>query len=235
MDVIQAQRDHYQKIARDYDDRYNRQNSNHFYKIDQIADAVVRNLKASPDGFDVLELGGGTGIHAQRFLQRNLPGLRSFTLSDLSSEMLQQARKKLGEYPVNYLVSPAETIATTDMFDAIYVSGAMHHFSNPRKSIESMRERLRPGGVVVICEPVVWNPVNFIKAAIDRLEWGQFRVTRNNIEKALRETGFNVRESRVLHWRGPNRMANILWPHERLERIEQLNPLAVMFLLVATK
>ena len=97
-----------------------------------------------------------------------------------------------------------------------------------------MRAHLKPGGMLVICEPNVWNPVNFLKAAIQREEWGQFSVTRPNIRALLGENGLAVRTDRVLHWKG-HALAQRLWPFERLELVPPLNPLAVMFLLAAQR
>ena len=234
-DKITAQREHYEEIAREFDVRYNRTNPNHMRKIDEIGRAFFANLAPKSEGYDFLELGGGTGIHAESFLRKNLKQIRSFTLSDLSEAMLDEARKRLRDFQVNYFASPAEEIATTETFDGIYVSGAMHHFANPAAAIKSMRERLRPGGVLVICEPIVWNPVNFMKAVVDRLEWGQFFVTRHNIGRILTEQGYKTASSRVLHWRGGNRISDLLWPYERLETVGWLNYAAVMFLIAAIK
>jgi hypothetical protein len=41
----------------------------------------------------------------------------------------------------------------------------MHHFEDANQAIASMRDHLNPGGVIVACEPIVWNPINLIKAA----------------------------------------------------------------------
>lgn len=234
-DKIALQREHYDDIARDFDVRYNRANPNHMRKIDEIGRAFFDNLPPKPEGYDFLELGGGTGIHAESFLRNNLKQIRSFTLSDLSEAMLDEARKRLRDFQVNYFASPAEEIATTQTFDGIYVSGAMHHFTNPAAAIASMHERLRPSGVLVICEPIVWNPVNFVKAAINSLEWGQFRITRQNVGKMLSEQGYRVVTSRVLHWRGDNRVSDLLWPYERLKSVRWLNYAAVMFLIAAIR
>jgi ubiquinone/menaquinone biosynthesis C-methylase UbiE len=236
MDAIGAQRQHYRGIATEFDVRYNRDNANHLYKIEEIGRSIFDLLPAKGGGYDVLELGGGSGIHASYFLRNHQGQIRSFTLSDLSPEMLDQARKRLAGLPVTYLASEAENIRSRQSFDAIYVSGAMHHFASPQASIQSMWEHLRPGGVVAICEPNVWNPINFVKAMKDySLEKGQFKVTRRNIHRMLTEQGFRVSVSRVLHWRGGLEIARLLWPYRRLESIRALNYGAVMFLLVGAK
>jgi SAM-dependent methyltransferase len=133
-------------------------------------------------------------------------------------------------------VSPAEEIALDRKFDGIYISGSMHHFSDYRRAIVAARNQLKPGGVLVICEPNVWNPVNLIKALKDySLEVGQFSVTRNNIANALSDEGFKVVSRRVLHFRAGSELGRNLYPYRGLEKITFLNFLSIMFLLVAVK
>jgi ubiquinone/menaquinone biosynthesis C-methylase UbiE len=226
----------YQKLADDYDRRFSRENPNHLYKIAEIARSLFAALPERADGYDILEVGGGTGIHARHFLGAYSSRVRSFVLSDLSPAMLEQARARLGEFAqVEYLVSPGESLATERSFDGIYVSGAMHHFSDPARSIVEMRVHLRPGGVLVVCEPNVWNPANLLLALSMREDWGQFSVTRRNIRALLKSNGFDIATDRVLHWKGGPALARTLWPYDRLERVHALDPLAVMFLFGATR
>jgi ubiquinone/menaquinone biosynthesis C-methylase UbiE len=234
MDAQQVhQQRYYADQAADYDNRWHRENPNHLYKIEEIARCFDEHLPPSSDGHDFLEVGGGTGIHAKRFLAARGGSVRSFVLSDLSPHMLDQAKARLGECSnVEYLVSPGEALATSRLFDGIYVSGAVHHFSRPRAAIAEMRAHLKPGGLLVICEPVVWNPLNFLRAASMREDWGQFVVRRSNVRTWLSGLGMKIHVDRVLHWKGPG-LAATLWPFDRLERIRLLDSLAIMFLFAA--
>src|SRR5437868_6299382 len=123
---------YYQALATDYDQRFRRENPNHLYKIAEIGRAFFEHLAPRADGHDFLEVGGGTGIHAEHFLATLGRQVRSFVLSDLSPNMLDQARGRLARFDnIEFLASPAEQLATEREFDGIYVSGAMHHFANP--------------------------------------------------------------------------------------------------------
>jgi ubiquinone/menaquinone biosynthesis C-methylase UbiE len=234
MSARQDNLDHYETIADHFDETYNRENSNHLYKIDQISKVMFDHLPAL-DSYDVMELGGGTGIHAYHFLEASAHRNIHYTLSDISPKMLEKAKIRLAKFNVDYVVSAAENIATDKTFDAIFCSGAMHHFEDAQASIESMRDHLRPGGAIVVCEPIVWNPVNFVKAAKDRLEWSQFTATRSNVARMLQESGMNVKVNRVLHWRAGSEFGRMLWPFEKLEAYPLLDMAAVMYLQVATK
>jgi ubiquinone/menaquinone biosynthesis C-methylase UbiE len=232
---IGQQRAHYASIAREFDQRYNRENSNHYYKIEEIERAFERYLPVSATGWDLMEIGAGSGIHAQHVMRSLGPKIRLLVLSDLSAEMLEQAKVRMGNSAkLDYLVSPAEEIAFATKFDGIYISGSMHHFSDYRRAIAAAKNQLKPGGVLVICEPNVWNPVNLIKALKDySLEVGQFSVTRNNIAKALADEGFDVLSRRVLHFRAGQPLAERMYPYKGLEKIPALNFLAIMFLVIA--
>jgi ubiquinone/menaquinone biosynthesis C-methylase UbiE len=232
---IDQQRAHYASIAGEFDQKYNRENSNHYYKIEQIERAFDQYLPPSSEGWDLMEIGAGSGIHAQHVIKSLGSRIRSFVLSDLSAEMLELAKTRMGDsQKINYVVSPAEEILLDRKFDGIYISGSMHHFSDYRRAISAARNQLKSRGVLVVCEPNVWNPVNLVKALKDySLEVGQFSVTRNNIRKTLSEEGFEILSSRVLHFRSNNKLAGRLYPYERLETLAWLDFLAIMFLLVA--
>jgi ubiquinone/menaquinone biosynthesis C-methylase UbiE len=234
MSARQDNLQHYESIADHFDETYNRENSNHLYKIDQISKVMFDNLP-SLERYDIMELGGGTGIHAFHFLEANAHRDINYTLSDISPKMLEKAKIRLAKFNVDYLVSAGENIATDGTFDAIFCSGAMHHFEDARASIESMRDHLKPGGAVVVCEPIVWNPVNFVLAARDRLEWSQFTATRSRVARMLRESGLNMKVNRALHWRAGSEFVRNLWPYEKLEDYAFLDTTAVMYLLAATK
>jgi ubiquinone/menaquinone biosynthesis C-methylase UbiE len=225
---------HYEAIADHFDTTYNRENSNQLYKIEQIS-KVMFEILPSLGRYDIMELGGGTGIHAYHLLEANAHRDIRYTLSDISPRMIEKAKVRLAKFNVDYIVTAAENLATDKTFDAIFCSGAMHHFEDARASIESIRDHLKPGGVVVVCEPIVWNPVNFVKAAKDSLEWSQFTVTRSNVARMLQENGLSMKVNRVLHWRAGAEFVRQLWPFEKLEDYAFLDTAAVMYLVAATK
>ena len=234
---IGQQRAHYASIAQEFDQKYNRENSNHYYKIEQIEQALDQYLPSSDQGWDLMEIGAGSGIHAQHVMRSLGHKIRSIVLSDLSAEMLEQAKRRMGDSSkIDYVVSPAEEIRLERQFDGIFISGSMHHFSDYSRAIVAAKNQLKPGGMLVICEPNVWNPVNLVKALKDySLEVGQFSVTSKNITRALAEAGFDVLSRRVLHFRAGHEVFRRLYPYKGLEKVPFLNFLSIMFLLVAVK
>lgn len=233
---ITNQKDYYNQIASDFDQKFERENTNHLYKIQEIGDIFAKHLfLTEKKQISIFEIGGGTGIHAFHFLQSYASFIASFTINDLSGEMLKVAKKRLIQFDnlITYHCGAAEEIATEKIYNGIYISGSMHHFSNPAVAIHIMKKLLEPDGIIVICEPIVFNPVNFIKAIIKKEEWGQFNVTRKFIENNLKKNELEIIENRVLHYKSDNRIIKSVLPHKTLERIKIFDNFGVMFLIAA--
>jgi ubiquinone/menaquinone biosynthesis C-methylase UbiE len=229
------QEDYYKKMAAQYDRRFSRENPNHIYKIEAITKALFNHLRDPLKKYSFMEIGAGTGIHANYFLTHFGDRISRYLLTDLSSEMLAQAAERLSAFAsfAEYLVTPAEELQTDEKFDGIFMSGAMHHFSDPHRSLIGFKEHLKPGGILVICEPIITNPYNFVNALSTGTDWGQFHVTRSNIRKYLRELRYDIVEDRVLHYKTDNALIRTLLPYEKLERIRLFDSQAIMFLLAA--
>ena len=227
---IQLQQEYYdQKRAENFDKK--RINSNHFYKIETIEDFFER-YASDKKNLCVMELGGGTGIHAKHFLEKEADRVEKFIFSDLSQDMLSVAKKRLAEFApkVRFLCSDAESYNLEQKLDCIYISGAMHHFANPSKAIENCREHLNPGGILVVCEPVFTNPYALPKIIFSKEEYGQFKVTSGNVKRWLLDSGFCILDERYLHYRSNHKCFRWLL---NLENVKILNWTAVMFCIVA--
>jgi ubiquinone/menaquinone biosynthesis C-methylase UbiE len=229
------QEGYYKKMAARYDTRFKRDNPNHIYKIESITDAIFSHLTDQTKTYSLLEIGAGTGIHANYVLTHFADRIGRYMLTDLSLEMLQQAQERLSEFKsrVEYLVTPAEHLQTQERFDAIFMSGAMHHFSNPYLSLVGFKEHLTDDGILVVCEPIISNPYNFINAISTGTDWGQFHVTRSNIRRYLQGLDYEIFEDRVLHYKTNNRFIRTLLPHGKLEQVKLFDSQAIMFLLAA--
>lgn len=229
------QEGYYRKMAARYDTRFKRDNPNHIYKIESITQAIFSHLTDQTKKYSFLEIGAGTGIHANYFLTHFADRISRYMLTDLSLEMLKQAQERLSQFRsrIEYLVTPAEDLQTQDRFDGIFMSGAMHHFSDPYQALVGFKEHLTDIGILVICEPIISNPYNFVNALSTGTDWGQFHVTRSNIRKYLKTLDYEIIEDRVLHYKTNNVLIRTLLPHDKLERLQIFDSQAIMFLFAA--
>jgi ubiquinone/menaquinone biosynthesis C-methylase UbiE len=229
------QEGYYKKIASQYDIRFNRENPNHIYKIQSITECFFRHFEDLSRKYSFMEIGAGTGIHADYFLSNFSSRISRYLLTDLSPEMLKIAADRLSDFQsiTDYLVTPAEKLLTQEKFDGIFMSGAMHHFSDPYEALIGFKEHLNPNGLLIICEPIITNPYNFVNALSTGTDWGQFHVRHSTIRRYLGTLGYEIVQDRVLHYKTNNRLLGALFPYKKLEKLKLLDSQAVMFLLAA--
>jgi 2-polyprenyl-6-hydroxyphenyl methylase/3-demethylubiquinone-9 3-methyltransferase len=106
---------------------------------------------ARPGG-RVLDIGCGTGFLLERLAERGFTGVGV----DLSPESVEIARARLAEIGAADRLS-AEVGSAYDPpdgpFDLVTVTDVLEHLEDPRACLTAARERLAPGGVVVVSTP----------------------------------------------------------------------------------
>lgn len=215
-----------------------RQTSNHFYKIEEMEKLFYSwVISKNPEKrYTFMEIGGQYGLHAQHFINVFRNNISKFVLNDISKNTIEKAKIRLVDLleTVEFNTSPAEEIHLDYQFDGIYVNASLHHFVDPFKAIEVVKKLLKPGGLFVICEPIVWNPLNLYRAITLKQERNQLTLARKgNIRKYLKSLGFEIISERVLHLRLEGWFFEKYKLHKKLEKIKILNPLAMVFLFGA--
>ncbi len=125
---------------------YDLMNQVYFFGMDKRFRSMLAERLILKPGNVVLDLCCGTGLDFPFLLQRikiqgTLMGV------DLSSEMLQQAKKKIGSEGVNFVRSDAAHLAFRDKtFDAILVSFCLEITPSYEKAIEEAARVLKPAG-----------------------------------------------------------------------------------------
>lgn len=97
----------------------------------------------------VLDLGVGTGTTA-RVIQKILPHTQ-FDVVDYSKTMLREARKKLGNKNVRYVLGDYAALPFDKKYDIIVSVIGMHHqtHAGKRKLFKKIFSHLKPGGVFI--------------------------------------------------------------------------------------
>tara|TARA_Y100000034_G_C6888497_1_gene408330 strand:+ start:231 stop:950 length:720 start_codon:yes stop_codon:yes gene_type:complete len=177
----ELQKKTYAQLAKDFDKVQKRENRNHYNKIKKIKDFL--DIK---DNDKVLEIGIGTGIHAE-YLLNNCHKKFTFYGIDLSKEMLLKTRKKLGNKKnVKLKVMDGESLKfKEDSFNKIYISGSLHHYDNPEKGILEILRVLKKGGKFCIMEPNYIFPTNLYSAKFIKEEKNMKFMRRKNFIKWL--------------------------------------------------
>lgn len=183
-DGLQRQIDFYVRKADHYDRSFwsmgDRENRNHFKKIQAISDAL--GITASSTG-SVLEVGTGTGLHARWFLERTKMSYRGL---DVSVPMLEIARQRVTEWTdrAQLTVGDAQLLPFPDgAFDAAFCAATLHHLQDPSKGVSEVARVVRPGGRVALMEPNWKYPTVLVYSASVREEWNTFKINPRRLRE----------------------------------------------------
>lgn len=192
------QKDYYNEKSQGFERGllFERTNRNHIKKIKKLEELL--DITDSSN-YHLLEVGLGTGIHANYILGRYQD--INYTGVDISAGMIVEAREKLGEAilskNVNLLVADGEKLPFDhNSFDAAYISGSLHHFPHPYLGLSELLRVLKPGGRFALMEPNWLFPTNLWAAITNRLERNILKVNRQNLKKwasQLRIDNFTIR------------------------------------------
>jgi len=128
----------FDKIAPSWDDAQIRETD----KINAILDYA--NVK---EGMDVLDVACGTGVLIPDYLNRNI---NKVTAVDISSEMIEIAKKKYPDSKVEFFCSDIEEIHLPDLYDTCMIYNAFPHFPNPERLIQCLSKKLKQNGRLTI-------------------------------------------------------------------------------------
>jgi len=145
---------------------------------------------------NILDYGCGTSILFP-FINEKFRNCR-YTGIDISDKMLDIGRKRFRKYK-NFKVyqQDGENLKfKKETFDLVVSRGAIHHLPYPKKGLKEIRNVLKNGGVLVICEPAS----NFIIKAF-RLILYKFSshfssthrsFTNSELQNLIKKNGFKI-------------------------------------------
>jgi SAM-dependent methyltransferase len=124
--------------------------------VEEIHNPDIREL-AAPDGRRVLDIGCGTGRRALAVLG----GASKLTAVDFSAGMVSVARETLSDArqaDVLHLDIERDDLPAGLEFDAAVAVSTMHHLSDYEAALERVKDRLAPGGTILIVDSLSGNP-----------------------------------------------------------------------------
>lgn len=95
---------------------------------------------------DILEVGCGTGSFWLENFSK-LPRECKLTLTDFSEGMLNSARERLAERPIQFSIADVENLPfENSSFDCVLAHFMLYHPSSPLRAIQEIRRVLKPSG-----------------------------------------------------------------------------------------
>jgi SAM-dependent methyltransferase len=135
-----------------------------------------------------LDVGSGTGVLAAHMARAGWTG----TAVDSSPLACAVARKLLSEWPAVRLMEDDLSALNERSFQTAFLMDILEHVRDDEAVLRSVRDRLLPGGTVVLLAPMnssEWAHDDEIYGHFRRYEWSE-------IEDKLHRAGFDLVESR---------------------------------------
>jgi len=135
---------------------YDRQRNYVIPNMDQIYTIMVDLASCDVPGPKILDLGAGTGLLSEKLLKKYSRG--SFTLIDLSNEMLNIAKERFkGNSNFKYIQGDYLNTDFKDSFDIIMSSLSIHHLNDDSKKniYFKIYQILNKGGIFLNADQVL--------------------------------------------------------------------------------
>ena len=155
----------------------------------------------------LLDIGCGTGIYFEALAGHG----REIHTLDASEAMVGVARNFCESNGLNHvypIVGAAEALPYQDnRFDAAVALDTLHHVSEVEPVLEEVFRVLKPGGVFLVFEPNILNPLMWVAHALPAEERRALCRNRPATLRALLEKHFHTVRGRVFARSSPKRKA----------------------------
>jgi precorrin-6B methylase 2 len=123
-------------------------------EAEEKSDALVEALEI-PEGGTIADVGAGTGYFTWRLARRAGPAGKVIAV-DIQQRMLDLAAETVrrhGLSNVEYVLGKdSDPRLPARSFDMVFIAHSYHEFSEPEKTMEAIRQSLKPAGRLVIVE-----------------------------------------------------------------------------------
>lgn len=132
---------HYDTVADTYDHHYDHHRGKKYHT--HLSNHL---MKALPEGGNLLDIGCGTGLFVEKYIQRGGQG----TGLDISGKMLAKARRRCPD--CEFIVGTGEKLPFEDCsFNAVSSVLVFSYVRNPAAMLSEVYRILEPGGSVALC------------------------------------------------------------------------------------
>jgi ubiquinone/menaquinone biosynthesis C-methylase UbiE len=115
-----------------------------------INQAIIKRLSSEQELGEVIEFGCGTGY----FTKAIAKNAKHVIATDLSDEMLEEAKVKLKEYQ-NVTIEKADCENTSfplERFDTVFMVNVIHFIQNIHKCLQESNRILKDGGLLLLAD-----------------------------------------------------------------------------------
>lgn len=158
-----------------------------FYMMNEVMRRFV--LPHVSSATVILEVGPGPGTWTKKLLEEN--GRASYTLLDISREMLARAKETLAAHSITYKEGDFTELSLSEPVDFFFSSRAIEYMKNKEQVARTLSDMLAPGGVGVVITKMPKKLFNTLCGRkLSALHQGQ--IAPHELKRTLAQHGLKV-------------------------------------------
>lgn len=170
-----------------------------------IQQTIIERLSEERDIGEVIEFGCGTGYFT-KVIAKNA---RHITATDLSDEMLEEAKVKLKKYQ-NVTIKKADCKSTSfppERFDTVVMVNVIHFIENPSRCLQESYRILKDGGLLLLVDYTGYSMklfdkvklgIRFLKKCGKPPRYAQTNLSPDKFNSFVESAGFKVEEIHLI-------------------------------------